>query len=283
MGFGDSRPTDTDYTLSCVVGLLRWCVRYVLVTFLILTYFASVEARNRLVLRLPHLPQQGSPVRAGRQQGPQSHSIRLAISLILSIQIFRFATSKNESLFLQRKNPRKIAWTQVYRRMHKKGITEEVAKKRSRRTVKHQRGIVGADLAAIAARRNQTAAIRAQQRTSAIQKAKAEKKAKEDKKEKSTKVCRSAAAGGLRADISPTFPASRTRILRTPCIEAADEGWQGWPLIVYPVLLPSLALYDPCFRLPALHKMYRSSMPPPRSYVIACLVTRGGRARHDNR
>ena len=68
--------------------------------------------------------------------------------------------------------------------MHKKGITEEVAKKRSRRTVKHQRGIVGADLAAIAARRNQTAAIRAQQRTTAIQKAKAEKKAKEEKKEK---------------------------------------------------------------------------------------------------
>ncbi|KAI0826616.1 ribosomal protein L24e-domain-containing protein [Trametes gibbosa] len=104
-------------------------------------------------------------------------------------KIFRFATSKTESLFLQRKNPRKIAWTVVYRRMHKKGITEEVAKKRSRRTVKHQRGIVGADLAAIAARRNQTAAIRAQARTSAIQKAKAEKKAKEEKKEK-TKASR---------------------------------------------------------------------------------------------
>ncbi|KAF5340535.1 hypothetical protein D9758_015820 [Tetrapyrgos nigripes] len=68
-------------------------------------------------------------------------------------KIFRFSTSKTASLFHQRKNPRKIAWTQVYRRMHKKGITEEVAKKRSRRTVKHQRGIVGADLAAIAAKR----------------------------------------------------------------------------------------------------------------------------------
>ncbi|KZT70684.1 hypothetical protein DAEQUDRAFT_708342 [Daedalea quercina L-15889] len=99
-------------------------------------------------------------------------------------KIFRFANGKNESLFLQRKNPRKIAWTQVYRRMHKKGITEEVAKKRSRRTVKHQRGIVGADLAAIAARRNQTALVRQQQRTAAIQKAKAEKKEKENKKEK---------------------------------------------------------------------------------------------------
>ncbi|EED82704.1 60S ribosomal protein L24, partial [Postia placenta Mad-698-R] len=113
-------------------------------------------------------------------------------------KVFRFATSKNESLFLQRKNPRKIAWTQVYRRMHKKGITEEVAKKRSRRTVKHQRGIVGADLAAIAARRNQTAQVRAAARTAAIQKAKAEKKDKESKKEKTTKPATRAPAGGPR-------------------------------------------------------------------------------------
>jgi large subunit ribosomal protein L24e len=101
-------------------------------------------------------------------------------------KVFRFATSKNASLFLQRKNPRKIAWTQLYRRMHKKGVTEEVAKKRSRRTVKHQRGIVGADLATIAARRNQTAAERQKQRLAAISKAKTEKKEKESKKVKPT-------------------------------------------------------------------------------------------------
>ena len=71
--------------------------------------------------------------------------------------------------------------------MHKKGITEEIAKKRSRKTVKHQRGIVGADLATIQARRTQTAQIRTAQRSAAIAKAKAEKKAKEEKKEK-TKV-----------------------------------------------------------------------------------------------
>jgi large subunit ribosomal protein L24e len=103
-------------------------------------------------------------------------------------QVFRFASSKNASLFLQRKNPRKIAWTTVYRRMHKKGITEEIAKKRSRKTVKHQRGIVGADLATIAARRNQTAAVRTQQRLAAITKAKSEKKEKETKKVK-VRVC----------------------------------------------------------------------------------------------
>ena len=100
------------------------------------------------------------------------------------MQIFRFSGSKTESLFQQRKNPRKIAWTVVYRRMHKKGLTEEVAKKRSRKTVKHQRGIVGADMASILAKRNQTAAARASQRAAAVTKAKTEKEEKEAKKPK---------------------------------------------------------------------------------------------------
>lgn len=39
-------------------------------------------------------------------------------------KIFRFQGGKSESLFLQRKNPRRIAWTMLYRRMHKKGISE---------------------------------------------------------------------------------------------------------------------------------------------------------------
>jgi len=98
---------------------------------------------------------------------------------------FQFANGKSESLFRQRKNPRRIAWTRLFRRAHKKGLTEETAKKRTRRTVKHQRGIVGADLSAIAALRNQTAAARTQQRQAAIAKAKAEKKEKESKKDKS--------------------------------------------------------------------------------------------------
>jgi large subunit ribosomal protein L24e len=92
-------------------------------------------------------------------------------------QVFRFLNHKSESLFLQRKNPRKIAWTQVYRRMHKKGVTEEVAKKRSRKTVKAQRGIVGADLASILAKRTQKPEVRTAARQAAITKAKGDKKA----------------------------------------------------------------------------------------------------------
>lgn len=52
----------------------------------------------------------------------------------------------------------------MYRRVNKKGVTEEVAKKRSRKTVKHQRGIVGADLSSILAKRNQKPEVRDAQR-----------------------------------------------------------------------------------------------------------------------
>jgi ribosomal protein L24E len=39
-------------------------------------------------------------------------------------KIFRFQNGKSESLFLQRKNPRRISWTILYRRQHRKGISE---------------------------------------------------------------------------------------------------------------------------------------------------------------
>ncbi|GAA5865890.1 hypothetical protein JCM5296_005267 [Sporobolomyces johnsonii] len=99
-------------------------------------------------------------------------------------KIFRFVSSKEESLFLQRKNPRKIAWTTVYRRVNKKGVTEEVAKKRSRKNVKAQRGVVGADLSSILAKRNQKPEVREAQRAAALAAGKDKKKDKESKKVK---------------------------------------------------------------------------------------------------
>ena len=45
---------------------------------------------------------------------------------------FRFLNRKAKSYFLQKFNPRKIAWTQLYRRMHKKGTLEESSKKKVR-------------------------------------------------------------------------------------------------------------------------------------------------------
>ena len=39
-------------------------------------------------------------------------------------KVFRFQNGKSESLFLQRKNPRRIAWTVLCRRQRRKGISE---------------------------------------------------------------------------------------------------------------------------------------------------------------
>ena len=66
--------------------------------------------------------------------------------------------------------------------MHKKGITEEVAKKRTRRTVKHQRAIVGASLDVIKERRSIRPEARIAARQEAIKAGKEKRKAEESKK-----------------------------------------------------------------------------------------------------
>ncbi|EEA26933.1 60S ribosomal protein L24 [Talaromyces marneffei ATCC 18224] len=114
-------------------------------------------------------------------------------------KIFRFQNGKSESLFLQRKNPRRISWTILYRRQHRKGISEEVAKKRTRRAVKSQRGIVGASLDVIKERRSQRPEARAAARQQAIKDAKEKKAASESKKKaEKAKSAASAAAGKAR-------------------------------------------------------------------------------------
>lgn len=79
-----------------------------------------------------------------------------------------------------RRNPRKITWTVLYRRQHKRTKEEEHTKKRSKRIVKSQRAIVGASLAEILAKRNQKPEVRKAQREQA-ERAVREKKMKEKK------------------------------------------------------------------------------------------------------
>ncbi|KAK2550554.1 60S ribosomal protein L24 [Acropora cervicornis] len=77
-----------------------------------------------------------------------------------------------------RRNPRKISWTVLYRRKHKKGTTEEVSKKRTRRNVKFQRPVQGATLEEILAKRNQKPEVRKALREQALRAAKEKAKAK---------------------------------------------------------------------------------------------------------
>ncbi|EHK43018.1 60S ribosomal protein eL24 [Trichoderma atroviride] len=118
-------------------------------------------------------------------------------------KVFRFVNGKSESLFLQRKNPRRIAWTVLFRRQHRKGISEEVAKKRTRRTVKAQRAIVGASLEVIKERRSMRPEARSAARAEAI-KADKEKKAAAQavKKAEKAKSAATAAKGQTQRNVS---------------------------------------------------------------------------------
>ncbi|RKO86463.1 ribosomal protein L24e-domain-containing protein [Blyttiomyces helicus] len=107
---------------------------------------------------------------------------------------FRFINGKCESYHLQRLKPSKLDWTVVFRRLHKKGVTEEATKRRARRTVKTQRDIVGASLEVLKAKRAEKTEVRAAARQQAIRVGK-EKKTEEQKK----KLEKAKATGASRA------------------------------------------------------------------------------------
>ncbi|KAL7916180.1 60S ribosomal protein L24a [Trichoderma velutinum] len=118
-------------------------------------------------------------------------------------KVFRFVNGKSESLFLQRKNPRRISWTVLYRRQHRKGISEEVAKKRTRRAVKSQRAIVGASLDVIKERRSMRPEVRTAARVEAIRQDKEKKAAAQAvKKAEKAKNAATAAKGQAQRNVS---------------------------------------------------------------------------------
>lgn len=91
--------------------------------------------------------------------------------------------------FFQKRNPRKLRWTQIYRKINKKGQVEDhSAKKRTRKATKQQRAIVGASLEVIKQKRNEKPKERQALREKAEQeqKEKAKKRADERKKKQSS-------------------------------------------------------------------------------------------------
>jgi large subunit ribosomal protein L24e len=100
---------------------------------------------------------------------------------------YYFISKKAESLFLQRKNPRKIAWTIYYRRKMKKGIETETTKKKARKIVKLQRAVGDMTKEDMLKRRNEKGDFRKVQREQAIRAAKEAAKAKAKTKSKAPK------------------------------------------------------------------------------------------------
>jgi len=121
---------------------------------------------------------------------------------------------------------RKVAWTQAYRRLHKKGITEEVVKKRTRKVQKVERAIVGASLEVIRQKRNQKPEIRAAARDAALREAKDKQKAKVDAKNASKPVPPSAKAAAKKpASVKVAKPAGEAQVPKVQ--KAAGKGASG--------------------------------------------------------
>merc|ERR1712010_426681 len=91
-------------------------------------------------------------------------------------KVYKFLDGRTMKAHLLKRNPRKVTWTVLYRRKHRKGVEEETAKKRTKRTQKFQRAVVGATLQDILAKRNQKPDVRKAQREQAIRAAKEVKK-----------------------------------------------------------------------------------------------------------
>ena len=106
---------------------------------------------------------------------------------------FIFYSNKSIAQFIRKRNPRKLAWTLPYRQQHRKGQSEEVAKRKVRKIVKTEKGLAGLSLEEIRQRRNQTADVREaarlaakkeiRARMAAVAKKKAEAKKAEKKPE----------------------------------------------------------------------------------------------------
>ena len=110
-------------------------------------------------------------------------------------RLFHYFNYKSLNLAMAKKNPRKVAWTQVYRKLHKKDSSSDGEKrKRARKTLKSQRAIVGVSLEAIRAKKVQAP------KTAAVSKGAS---SKDTTKSKKTKAAKSLKLQAVRAQNKP--------------------------------------------------------------------------------
>merc|ERR1711974_480831 len=130
-------------------------------------------------------------------------------------KVFKFLDGRTMKAHLLKRNPRKVTWTVLYRRKHKKGIEEEAAKKRTKRTQKFRRAVVGATLQDIIAKRNQKPEVRKAQREQAIRAAKELKK--------TAKAATKKAAPASTAAASKAKSAKAAQKAQKPAMKAAPR------------------------------------------------------------
>lgn len=88
-----------------------------------------------------------------------------------------FINAKSEASFHMKRKASKHSWTQLYRRLNKKGIQEETQRRRNRRKMSTApKAIEGAPLEEIKIKRNQRPAARKAARDAALKEVKGRKK-----------------------------------------------------------------------------------------------------------
>jgi large subunit ribosomal protein L24e len=110
-------------------------------------------------------------------------------------KIYYFISSKVASLFHQRKKAVKLTWTQAWRRFFKKVKVDETAKRRTRKTTRVQKAIVGMTLDEIMRRKNE----KPEEREKKLEAAKKEVKARQQKKIDAKRVEKSKKAASQKA------------------------------------------------------------------------------------
>lgn len=75
-------------------------------------------------------------------------------------KVHYFISSKTRSLYHQKIKAVKLTWTQAWRRAHKKVRIDEVQRKKTRKTTRVQKAVVGMSLEEIKRRRNEDASTR---------------------------------------------------------------------------------------------------------------------------
>jgi large subunit ribosomal protein L24e len=93
-------------------------------------------------------------------------------------KVYYFISTKVASLFHQRKKAVKLTWTQAWRRFNKKIKVDEISKRRTRKTTRVQKAIVGMTLDEIMRRKNE----KPEERDKKTEAAKKEVKARQQKK-----------------------------------------------------------------------------------------------------
>jgi len=99
-------------------------------------------------------------------------------------KVYYFISTKVKSLFHQKKKQVKITWTQAWRRFNKKTKVDEITKRRTRKTTRVQKAIVGISLDEIKRRR----AEKPEERERKMEQAKKEVKDRQKKKLESKRV-----------------------------------------------------------------------------------------------